>query len=59
MSGNWRSKAVLQAMEGVKRKEVFENLRKANGQNTIAKKLATLNATPNIIVVNNSHSSRR
>ena len=37
-------------MEGVKRTEMFDNLRKANVSNTVSKKLAVLNATPNVLV---------
>ena len=50
VSGRWRSKAVLNAMEGVKRNELFENLRKANNSSTITKKLAALNNMPNVLV---------
>ena len=50
VSGRWRSKAILNAMEGVKRGELFENLRKANNSSTITKKLAALNNMPNVHV---------
>ena len=53
VAGRWRSKAVLNAMEGVKRNEMFENLRKANNSNTITKKLAALNNMPNVLVKGN------
>ena len=36
-------------MEGVKRTEMFESLRRVNGSNTITKKLAVLNGTPNVL----------
>lgn len=50
----WKSKAVLNALEGVKRKEIFNHLRTANNSSTISKKLAILNSTPNIIIQNKS-----
>ena len=50
ISGRWRSKAILQAMEGVKRTEMFEHLRKANDSNTITKKFSVMNASPNILI---------
>ena len=53
MQGNWRSKAVLQAMKGVKRSELFKNLRAVNDTNTITKKLHALNSQPNTMVKNN------
>ena len=37
-------------MEGVKRTEMFEHLRKANCSNTITKKFSALNSTPNVLV---------
>ena len=49
VNGGWRSKAVLRAMKGVKRDEMFQNLRKVNESNTITKKLATINAQPNVM----------
>ena len=52
VTGRWRSRAVLNAMNGIKRAEMFENLRKANDSNTITKKLAVLNQTPNMYVKN-------
>ena len=57
VSGRWRSKAVLNAMEGVKRNELFENLRKANNSSTITKKLAALNNMPNVLVKGNQKSA--
>ena len=53
-TGRWRSKAVLNALEGVKRNEIFENLRIANNSSTIAKKIAILNASPNVALKNKS-----
>ena len=47
-TNRWRSKAVLKAMDGVKRAEMFENLRKAHAQVSVAKKMHILNATPNV-----------
>ena len=46
--GRWRSKAILKALDNVKRAEVFENLRKANESVTMTQKMAILNATPNV-----------
>lgn len=48
MTNKWRSKAVLHAMEGVKRAEMFENLRKANYAISVSKKMKILNAAPNV-----------
>ena len=50
---------MLNAMEGVKRTELFENLRKAHGSNTISKKLAVLNATPNVLVKDRQSNSEK
>ena len=46
--GKWKSKAILNALEGIKRTEMFANLRQANNQNTITKKMAILNGSPNV-----------
>ena len=48
ISGQWRSKAILKALEGVKRDEIFMNLRRANNSNTVSQKFAVLNAAPNV-----------
>lgn len=50
ISGKWRSRAVLKALDGVKRGELFNNLRNANESNTISRRMAVLNGSPNVLV---------
>ena len=37
-------------MEGVKRDEIFKNLRVANDANTITRRMAVINGNPNVLV---------
>ena len=43
---DWKSKAVLQALDSVRRDDIFKSLRKANAENSIAKRFASLTAKP-------------
>ena len=55
----WRSKAVLKAMDGVKRAEMFENLRRANNEISVAKKLQILHSTPQVVGMKKQSVSSR